>query len=493
MLLEAMLLFIGLMMGVLCAALLAYKIFVKRERQARGLQSSVEAEKIALRDALNEARAHISGLEERARIFSEVKEEIQSKNQALEQVKTENAHLLAKLASLSAENHKSVEYFNQRLKDLSAVHDTMKETFSSISQDAMVKNADLINASFKQSIEHFFKASEQERHIATDNLANIMKPLKEVLLVMENKVQDLETKRQGAYVGLKEQIDALLASQAHLQKETHHLAQSLNAPTIRGRWGEMQLRRVVELSGLSAHCDFVEQKTVSDEYSTLRPDMIVTLPKNKKIVIDAKAPLELLGQEKTLADVTMSDEQRGQELAQSLRRHLLSLKKKSYYSVVGSSPEFVVMFLPGEAFLHWALLADPNLLDYAAQHEVIIATPITLVALLKAIAFGFKQESIANNIEDVRRLSQQLIDRINTVANHFEKLGKNLKNATDAYNQTLASLDSRVLVTARKLAEIKSLSSEAVTEVSPYIDSEPRELVGKCADEEGGSVRDEHA
>jgi DNA recombination protein RmuC len=365
----------------------------------------------------------------------------------------------------------------------------MKEAFSSISQDAMVKNADLINASFKQSIEHFFKASEQDRLINSDNLANIMKPLKETLLTMENKVQDLETKRQGAYAGLKEQIDSLMASQAHLQKETHHLAQALNAPTIRGRWGEMQLRRVVELSGLSAHCDFVEQKSFSDEESTIRPDMIVTLPKNKKIVIDAKAPLEVFSQEKTLA--SLSDEQRGQELAQSLRRHLQILKKKSYYSVVGESPEFVVMFLPGEAFLHWALIADPGLLDYAAQHEVIIATPITLVALLKAIAFGFKQEAVANNIEDVRRLSQQLIDRINTVAGHFEKLGKNLKQATDAYNQTLSSLDSRVLVTARKLAEIKSLSSGVIVdEALPFIDSEPRGL-RKLLDEEGGGSGDE--
>ena len=489
MFLEAMLLFVGFMLGIFCAALLAYKIFHKRERQARSLLSGVEAEKIALRESLNEARAHISGLEERAKISLEQKEEIQIKNRMLDQVRSENTQLLSKLASLSAENHKSVEYFNQRIKDLAAVHDSMKEAFSSISHEAIVKNADLINASFKQSIEHFFMASEQERVLTNNNLTNVMKPLKEVLLAMENKVQDLESKRQGAYAQLKEQIDALLTSQAHLQKETHHLAQSLNAPTIRGRWGEMQLRRVVELSGLSAHCDFVEQKSISDEGSTLRPDMIVTLPKNKKIVIDAKAPLELNGQD---AGTTPSDEQRGQDLAQSLRRHLLSLKKKSYYSVVGSSPEFVVMFLPGEAYLHWALLADPDLLDYAAQHEVIIATPITLVALLKAIAFGFKQEAIANNIEDVRRLSQQLIDRINTLAGHFEKLGKNLKQATEAYNQTLSSLDSRVLVTARKLAEIKSLSPGMAVVALPYIDSEPRGFVDR-SEEEGGSARDEHA
>lgn len=484
MFLEAMIFLFGFMLGVFCAALYAWQFFTKRERQAKGLLNGIEAEKVALRETLSQALAHNSGLEERVRNFGELKDEMLAKTRQLETIKAENTQLLAKIASLATENQKSVEYFNQRLRDLAGVHESMKETFSAISQDALAKNADLINGSFKQVIEQFFKASEKDRVTASEKLVAVMQPLKETLVVMETKVQDLETKRQGAYAGLKEQIDALLQSQGLLQRETHQLAQALNAPTIRGRWGEMQLRRVVELSGLSAHCDFVEQRQVSDGEETLRPDMIVTLPKNKKIVIDAKAPLEIFGRDQANNDANY--EQRGQDLAQSLRRHLLNLKKKSYFSVVGESPEFTVMFLPGEAFLHWALLADPSLLDYAAQHEVIIATPVTLVALLKAVAFGFKQEAIAHNIEDVRRLSQQLIDRINTVAAHFEKLGKNLKQATDAYNQTLTSLDSRVLVTARKLAEIKSLSSGTELESSlPFIENKPRDVMGKL--EEGES------
>lgn len=476
MFLEAMIFLVGFMLGIMCAVLVAWKYLLKRERNARSLLSGAEAEKIALRETLSQALAQISGLEERVRNFSELKEELNEKSRLLDHVKIEKGQLVAKLASLSAESQKSVEYFNQRISDLSAVHDAMRESFSAISQDALAKNADLIHGSFKQAMDNFFKASEKDRLLANDTLATVMKPLKETLVTMETKVHDLEAKRQGAYAGLKEQVDALLQSQTMLQKETHQLAQALNAPTIRGRWGEMQLRRVVELSGLSAHCDFVEQQTVTHSDGLLRPDMIVTLPRNKKIIIDAKAPLEIFGKEKP-RDAKTSDEQRGQDLAVSLRRHLQMLKKKSYYNVVAESPEFVVMFLPGEVYLHWALLADPNLLDYAAQNDVIIATPITLVALLKAIAFGFKQDAIAANIEDVRRLSQQLIDRINTVAQHFEKLGKNLKQATDSYNQTLSSLDSRVLVTARKLAEVKSLSTGAVVETSlPCIENHPRDV-----------------
>lgn len=479
MFLQAMMFLVGFMLGLLCAFLLAWIVITKRDRFFKTLQSGIESEKKQLGESLSESQAHISALNERLGFFSDLKEEVQAKALALDRAKAENGELSAKLASLTAENHKTVEFFNQRLSDLSAVHDTMKEAFSSISQEALFKNADLINSSFKQSLDHFFKSTEKDRLLTNESLASVMHPLKDSLVLMEKKVADLESKRTSAYVGLKEQIDALLSSQGLLQKETQHLAQSLNAPTIRGRWGEMQLKRVVELSGMSPHCDFVEQKSLCDGDDVLRPDMIVTLPRNKKIVIDAKAPFEILGQGSDQSSTAQREELRGQELAASLRRHLLSLKKKSYHSFVGESPEFVVMFLPGEAFLHWALLADPNLLEYAAQHDVIIATPVTLVALLKAIAFGFKQEAVANNIEDVRHLAQQLIDRIHKVSVHFEKLGKSLRQATEAYNQTLSSLDSRVLVTARKLSEIKSLASKTdmVDKALPYIDTKPREVM----------------
>jgi DNA recombination protein RmuC len=391
----------------------------------------------------------------------------------LDKLRSENSQLAVETACLKTEGEKNIEFFNKRLADLSSTHDKMKEAFAAISRDALIKNADMLNTSFKQSLDHFFKTSERDRLMSNESLAHIINPLKESLVSVDKKVQELEANRQGAYTGLREQIEGLLKSQASLQKDTQNLARALNSPIIRGRWGEMQLRRVVELSGLSAHCDFVEQKSIKDGDETLRPDMIVTMPKNKKIVIDAKVPLELFGVDEGPSSKESKEESRGQDLAVSLRRHLSSLKKKSYHSVLGDSPEFVVMFLPGEAFLHRALAADPSLLDYAAQREVIIATPITLIALLKAIAFGFNQVSVANNIEEVRRLSQQLIDRVSNVSLHFEKLGKSLKQANEAYNQTLSSLDSRVLVTARKLAEIKSLATDAkdlVKEDLPFLE-----------------------
>lgn len=434
--------FWGQVIAIFASLIVVILIYVRKKR-VENLLADALAEKERL-------KLQIAILDERLLKNEELKTELLDERQ----IKSE---LVAKIARLSAENEKSLEFFNQRINDLSAVHNSMKEAFAIVSKDALVKNTDMLNASFKQAMDHFFKTSEKDRAQSNENLAHLMKPLSESLITVDKKVQELEARREGAYASLKEQIDGLMKSQLNLQKETQNLSRALSAPTIRGRWGEMQLKRVVELSGLSNFCDFVEQKSINNDGDVLRPDMIVTLPKNKKIVIDAKAPLEITNAE-ILDD---KDENQGRELVASLKRHLLLLKKKSYHSVLGESPEFVVMFLPSEAFLHKALTCDPMLLDFAAQNEIIIATPITLVALLKAIAFGFKQEAIAENIEEVRKLSQQLIDRVQKVSSHFEKLGKSLKHATESYNQTLASLDSRVLVTARKLAEIKSIASSS--------------------------------
>ena len=337
----------------------------------------------------------------------------------------------------------ALRFFNKHKSDLILAQDQLKASFTALSQEALMNNIDFM-----------YKANEQERNLTQQNLQNIIAPLKESLVAVDKKVIELENARHHVFGSLKEQIEGLLKSQNILHKETQTLARSLNAPSIKGRWGEMQLRRVVELSGLSAHCDFIEQASIKNDEDLGRPDMIITLPAKKLIIVDAKVPLEIF------SDINSQDQT--QVLAASLRRHIQILKKKNYYKITGQSPEFTVMFLPGEAFLHRALSADAMLLDFAAEHDIIISTPITLIALLKAVAFGFKQEAVATNIEEVRRLSQQLIDRIGKVGEHFDKLGRHLKQATDSYNQTLSSLDSRVMVTARKLAEIKSVSSQSL-------------------------------
>lgn len=395
------------------------------------------------------------------------------KSRRLDEALRENNAFSVEVSRLKAENEKSREYLEARITDLSALQNNMKEVFANLSKEAMLSNASLMNDSFKKNLEHFFKLSEAERVQHQNDLGNLVSPLKESIAKVTDKVIELEKVREGAYSGLTEQVGNLLNSQNELQKQTYNLVRALSAPAIRGRWGEMQLRRVVELSGMSAHCDFLEQSSIRSENEIYRPDMIVTLPQNRKVIVDAKAPMEaILGQ---VGDASQDSKHEDKELAQALRRHLMVLKKKSYFRFLGQSPEFVVMFVPGEVFLHRALLADPDLIDFAAQNEVVIATPATLIALLKAVAFSFRQEAMAQNVEEARALSEQLIDRVNKVAEHFEKLGKHLRQATESYNQTLVSLDSRVLVTARKLAGLRSIGPKMEQEVSD--DAVPSELL----------------
>jgi DNA recombination protein RmuC len=372
-------------------------------------------------------------------------------------------------------------YYRKRFLDVALVSEHMKASFAAISKDTLIANVDLMNSSFRQSLEQLHKSSEQERSQSQELLKNVLSPLKESLGQVDKKVQELENARMSAFGGLKEQIEGLLKSQQILQKEANNLSRALSAPSVRGRWGEMQLRRVVELSGLSAHCDFLEQESVKGEHEMMRPDMIVTLPNKKMIVVDAKAPLELFAEEHI-------EKAKEAQMAGALRRHLLALRKKEYYKIVNGSPEFSVMFLPSEAFLHRALLADSSLLDFAAQNDVIIVTPITLIALLKAVSFGFKQEAVAENIDEARRLSQQLIDRIHKVAEHFDKLGRHLAQASQCFNQTLSSLDSRVLVTARKLAEIKSVGMELKETRLEFIEDSLRPaILGETENKEAAS------
>lgn len=362
-------------------------------------------------------------------------------------------------------------YIRRQATLTKGLESSMKEAFSSLSKETLISNVNLINSSLKTSLEQLHKVSEHDRALSNEQLSKLLTPLKDSLLAVDKKVGDLETIRQGAYSGLFAQIEGLLKSQHILHKETQDLNRALNAPVVRGRWGEMQLRRVVELSGLESHCDFLEQLNIKSEDETLRPDMVVTMPNNKTIVVDAKAPLEVFGFDET-------QEKKNDKLASSLRRHVLLLKKKDYFKHLTGSPEFTVMFLPGEAFLNRALVVDPHILDFAIQNDIMIATPTTLVALLKAVAFGFKQENIANNIEEVRRLAAQLIDRVQIVSKHFEKLGRHLTQATHSYNQTLSSLDSRVLVTARKIADLKAVGVKSDNKEEPqasYIELMPRQ------------------
>ncbi|MCH9631642.1 MAG: hypothetical protein S4CHLAM37_16660 [Chlamydiia bacterium] len=266
-------------------------------------------------------------------------------------------------------------------------------------------------------------------------------------------MKEIEKDRKSDQATLKEQIKHMMETETALKEETRTLVNALKAPHIRGRWGELQLRRIVELSGMVNHCDFVEQKQSDLQESLHRPDMVIKLPGNKQIVVDAKTPFEAF----YAAQSTKDDAERLTKLkqhAKHIRKHIIDLGRKAYFESFDNVPEFVVLFLPSEGFFSAALEQDPSLIEIGVDQKVILATPITLIGLLRAIAYGWKQEKISLHAKDIHTLGKELYKRICDMQGHITKLGKNLTSSVDSYNKMLGSLESRVLVSARKFEKL---------------------------------------
>ncbi len=288
---------------------------------------------------------------------------------------------------------------------------------------------------------------------------SLLAPLAETLKRLDDHQRDLERRREGAYASLSKQIEGLAQSEVALQKETSHLVQALRSPQVRGSWGQVHLRRVVELAGLVNQCDFYEQQTVDTGGKFLRPDLVVRLPGQRHIAVDAKVPLEAYLDAAEFPD-DLSRKKKLQDHALGVRRHIKDLSSKEYWRGLEPAPEYVILFLPAEAFFSAALQADPTLIEVGADQNIIIATPTTLIAILRAIAHGWKQESFSKSAQEIARLGQELYERLGIVCEYWNKVGKELSGAVEAYNQSVASLESRVFVTARKLKETGGLVKE---------------------------------
>lgn len=418
------------------------------------------------------ARGQTSALGQRK---TELEQEVSTARSQLAEAQQQSADLKVAKAVADQALEDERHHFQEKVELLTAARDEMKAQFSAMANDALQNN----NTSFlqlakteleKQQSEAKGELEKREKAVET-----LVKPISDSLKQVDEHVRELEKSRAEAYGGLKTQVDSLLETQKALQAETGNLVKALREPQARGRWGELQLRRCLELAGMLDYCDFQEQVSVTGEERTLRPDVIVKLPGEKNIVVDSKAPLAaylaaLEAQDETSRDARLRDH------ARQVKQHIDTLGAKSYWSQFEPTPEFVVLFLPGEVFFRAAMDADHGLIEYGVARKVIVASPTTLIALLRAVAYGWNQKNLADSARQISEAGKQLYERLCTMTGHFEELGKKLGGAVEAYNKSVGSMERSVFPVARKLPELdRSLSPDELPELK-QVDKSARQL-----------------
>ncbi len=487
---DLLFLFGGIVLGTLAASVAWQRRLSEHQRAAEARSLKLEEQVHRFEDQAREQAARLTesrhredaaqrALQEEARLRA-ASEETAKRVPGLEgtvvQQNTELTNLRAELASLRTQIVDERRNLEEKMGILNDARAHLQDAFKGLSAEALRSNNEAFLQLARENLERFQQGAVADLDARRQAVDDVVRPLREHLGHVQVKLGELERQRLQAYSALDEQLKALV--QLHLPQlhsETLNLVKALRQPSGRGRWGELQLRRVVEMAGMQPHCDFTEQTTATTDNGRLRPDLIVCLPGERRLVVDAKAPVDAYLNAIEAGD----DESRRRFLVQhatQVRNHIAILAKKEYFEQFEITPDFVIMFIPGEAFFSAALEFDPGLIEHGVEQRVIPASPTILIALLKAVAYGWRQEAVTRNAQEVAELGADLYRRISDLADRWGEIGKRLGQMVEAYNKAVATLETRVLVTARRFAGLGvARHDDSIAPVEP-VERAPRVL-----------------